>query len=297
MKKFLFLCMACAVLCLQSCNNEYDTTAKNVQDEINITNVKMLTEHMRSLHNGTSYREINSSVRRLPNPNFTKNDKMKIALADGKGALKGAITGGVWGALGNAAVSSVLKATKIYACKSITGYFENHFPSRIPSSANGSSIEDSIGYYHNIVEYTMYQIQADLYTLPTTALYMQADSIMRHINQEYANTTLSQNVINAIISDVNSLRAIDTNENMSFIQYVDALIDAYPDEADYIDMLAQYIYDVNYANENLDDYTNDILWYIGTSDLTDEEIQVLKYAVLVTYSSILYNASMTYVLN
>lgn len=293
MKRVLILLCVSFGLC--SCTSIYEDASNEYFEPVQTSNVKTIVSQMRSMHDNRTFRDLTTTPRRLPGPNITKQDAMKIAMADAKGAIKGGLTGGVWGAVGNAVISSTIKATKIYAWRTISGYFEDHVPLRIPSMANSSSAEDSVGYYHNLIEYTMYQQQHDLYTMPTLALYMKADSIMREISQEYAYSRHPLSLVVTTVSDVNSLRIIDDDESMTYLEYVDALIEAYPDEADYIEMIAQYIYDVNYANESLDDYTNEILWLIGTSDITEQEALVLKNAVLVAYSSILYNDNMTFI--
>ena len=297
MRKFLLTCMTFTAICLCSCTSTENENDAVSSSEPSTSRVELLTTRMLAMNGGKSYRDAVEDGTRLPSPNFTRKDGMKIAIADAKGAIKGAMTGGAWGAVGNGVVSSVIKATKIYATRLVTGYFVDQMHMRIPSNSNGGEIEDSVGYYHNLVEYDMYQQQPDLYTMTTMNVYTMADNILRQKSPLYARQMLSLSYMLATISDVNTLRSIDEDESMTFVEYVDALMEAYPNEEEYIDMIAQYIYDIYYANGDMDDYTNEILWIIETSDLTDIEVSILKSAVLVAYSSTLYNTNMVFTQN
>lgn len=292
MYKHLLLPLAFIAMLL-SCTDavqENDVKVENQQKLISPQLQNTLSK-MQSAHSGVSFRKDIFGPRRVPD--LAKQDAAKIGAADGIGALQG-IPGGLPLILGRAASSSLVKAAKIYAWKYIKGYLTDHGYLRIPSICNGSSMEDSIGYYHNKVVHELYQMNPGIYELPTRTVFNKVDSVIRRMDSEYAQTTYTVSVYNDIIKDLNTLRNIDTDESMSFVEYIDALEAAFPNDADFIEVIAQYIFDVNYANADIDNYTNEVLWIIGASELSDQDAIRLRRAILVSYSSILYNTSLTF---
>ncbi|WP_297243169.1 hypothetical protein [uncultured Prevotella sp.] len=99
-----------------------------------------------------------------------------------------------------------------------------------------------------------------------------------------------------MLSISNELDVIrNTDESLSFKEYCSKLKEQNPEDAEYIDYCAEYIYTAVYANlSNLDEYTDNVMYQIQHSNIDITDKQTLYSGVQIAYASILYSQNMIF---
>ena len=99
-----------------------------------------------------------------------------------------------------------------------------------------------------------------------------------------------------MLSISNELDVIrNTDETLSFAEYCSKLKEQNPEDAEYIDYCAEYIYTAVYANlSNLDEYTDNVMYQIQHSNIDITDKQTLYSGVQIAYASILYSQNMIF---
>lgn len=290
MKKILFVCMAFAMLCCCSCTSENENFEKESPVVESTSNVSQLTAQMRALHGDVSFRDMQEPYTRSGGFGWTKRDRAIIVSADACGGLFGFKRGGgFWGTLLCAASSSAFAAITTYFNLDIIPTVDIRNCMRTCNVRDHETINDSIGYYHNMIEYELIQQEPNLRSLSALQMMVKTDSIASALLPSYLPLN-TQTVATRfqMTQGLNTLKNINTDSSMSFIEYIDALESSFPFIVDEIEFMAQYIYDIYYANEDADEYTRDIVWMIDHAN-GDGDMLALRNAVLIAYSSILYN--------
>ena len=225
---------------------------------------------------------------------YSKSDIVKIAISDVKGGIRGA-GGGPGGAIVGAATSSLIKFSKITLKKLLWGYIkENYLTPHVYKSNDVCQYADSIGYYHNELEYAMYDYDRESAKRPSAELVSQANarllSMSRGFNME-GGLSLSAQL--ALASDIDDIREAD--ESLSFKEYCKRLKQQHPEDAEYIDFCAEYIYTAVYANiSDLEEYTQGVMYRIMNSNVDVSDRKTLYNGVQIAYASILYSQNMKF---
>lgn len=290
MKKILFVCMAFAMLCCCSCTSENEDFETKTTTMESTSNVSKLTAQMRALHEGVSFRDMQDLSTRSGGFGWTKKDRTIIVSADACGGLFGFKRGGgLWGTILCAASSSAFAAVTTYFNLNIVPIVNHNEIMRTCNVQANETRNDSIGYFHNLIEYELIQQEPNLRSMSAFQLMAKTDSVASALLPSYL-PLISQTVTARfqMTQGLNTLKNINTDSSMSFIEYIDALESSFPFIADEIEFMAQYIYDIYYANEDVDEYTRDIVWMIDHAN-GDGDMLALRHAVLIAYSSILYN--------
>ena len=223
---------------------------------------------------------------------MSRNDKWQIALNDLSGAVSGGWRGGWAGALVGGAIASV----KTYVIKKYFPSSSTALPTDweqttvIALDGGRTTFTDSIGYYHNKVEYTLNR--QGLSSTNTTALMSQADAILRSQSSGYkALGYTSRPVMEAIATDVDRINSVDTS--LPFDAYCDRLKDINPSTSDYIDFSAEYVYQLLYGNvDDAEEYTRSVLYMIKNGNVGVEDANVLLGAVQVGYASLKFSQNL-----
>ena len=223
---------------------------------------------------------------------MSRNDKWQIALNDLSGAVSGGWRGGWAGALVGGAVASV----KTYVIKKYFPSTSSALPTDweqttvIALDGGRTTFTDSIGYYHNKVEYTLNR--KGLSSTNTTALMSRADAILRSQSSGYkALGYTSRPVMEAIATDVDRINSVDTS--LPFDAYCDRLKDINPSTSDYIDFSAEYVYQLLYGNvDDAEEYTRSVLYMIKNGNVGVEDANVLLGAVQVGYASLKFSQNL-----
>ena len=225
---------------------------------------------------------------------YSKGDIVKIAISDVKGGIRGS-GGGPGGAIVGAATSSLIKFSKITLKKLLWGYIkENYLTPHVYKSNGDGQYADSIGYYHNELEYAMYDYDRESVKRPSAELVSQANarllSMSRGFNME-GGLSLSAQL--ALASDIDDIREAD--ESLSFKEYCKRLKQQHPEDAEYIDFCAEYIYTAVYANiSDLEEYTQGVMYRIMNSNVDVSDRKTLYNGVQIAYASILYSQNMKF---
>lgn len=271
---------------MTSCSQDVTTEQPEASEARQKTTVKELTERLKA-YNASVYGVTRATEGPwLDTPVEQTEMKMKVAMADVKGAIRGFFRGGWKGALIGAAVNSLIQAAK-----------EKLFPSMIESTQYPNIIvtnprfpyADSLGYYHNSVETELYNKNTNCQYRSTAQLVGKADSIMRRKSRGYLKDYNSMNT-SAIIRDTEKLRQINLKA-FSFDEYCDILKRRDSVDCDYIDFVAEYLYAVNYANVNIDDYTEEVMFMITNANAGVGNVNALNGCLQVAYASTVLSES------
>lgn len=225
---------------------------------------------------------------------YSKGDIVKIAISDVKGGIRGS-GGGPGGAIVGAATSSLIKFSKITLKKLLWGYIkENYLTPHVYKSNDVCQYADSIGYYHNELEYAMYDYDHESAKRPSAELVSQANarllSMSRGFNME-GGLSLSAQL--ALASDIDDIREAD--ESLSFTEYCKRLKQQHPEDSEYIDYCAEYIYTAVYANiSDIEEYTQGVMYRIMNSNVDVSDRKTLYKGVQIAYASILYSQNMKF---
>lgn len=251
--------------------------------------VKELTEQLRA-YNAKIYGVTRASQEPwMADLTEATNIRMKVAAADIKGAIRGGKRGGWGGALLGGAACSLFKLAwdHFFPSNYIT---EVHYPAVIPAG-DCMSVGDSVGYYHNMLEYTMYNENPESHLVPSLELMKDASGIMMKMSSGFAAYNgLDGLKMASIAADIDNVRTIDTSD-MTFDEYCDKLIEQNPEDKDYIDFAAEYLYIVNYANVDIENYTTEVMFMINNSNVGIEDVTVLGSCIQVAYASSVFAGS------
>ena len=276
-KKIFLFASILGILALSSCSQESEESQEQQRKELrSFSSIKELTEQLKAYNSQFSASTIvepQEAVSRIPKITYSKGDMVKIAISDVKGGLRG-VGGGAAGIIVGAATSSLIKFGKITVKKLIWGYIkDNYLKPYIHNSNSTCQYADSIGYYHNELEYAMYCSDRSSYSRPSLELVSDANARMLTMSSGFnrdGGLTAAQ-----MLSISNELDVIrNTDETLSFKGYCSKLKEQNPEDAEYIDYCAEYIYTAVYANlSNLDEYTDNVMYQIQHSniDITDKQ--------------------------
>ena len=276
--------MMCAGLFVSCSQDETDVAAgaaTQAEAQPNVTTVAELTARLRN-YNADVY-GVTRGTRAWGNDNQqvnATNRKLGIVTADVSGALKGWKRFGWRGAVIGGSAYSLLKL--------LTNWLKPLFTNKplvIYPSGNAVSVRDSIGYYHNVLERETYRIDSNSNLLSSTALLERMDSIMRKNSDGYAAAgTITQQNLSALAADTDEFVATD-RDDLSFDDYCDLQIANNPEQADYINFVAEYLFVVFYGNVDVDEYTGEVLFMINHSNADVGDAALLNSAIQVAYAS------------
>ena len=297
-KKIFLFAIILGLLALSSCSQESEESQEQHRKELrSSSSIKELTEQLKAYNSQFSASTIvepQEAVSRIPKITYSKGDMVKIAISDVKGGLRG-VGGGAAGVIVGAATSSLIKFGKITVKKLIWGYIkDNYLKPYIHNSNSTCQYADSIGYYHNELEYAMYSSDRSSYSRPSLELVSDANARMLTMSSGFnrdGGLTAAQ-----MLSISNELDVIrNTDETLSFAEYCSKLKEQNPEDAEYIDYCAEYIYTAVYANlSNLDEYTDNVMYQIQHSNIDITDKQTLYSGVQIAYASILYSQNMIF---
>ena len=297
-KKIFLFASILGLLALSSCSQESEESQEQQRKELrSFSSIKELTEQLKAYNSQFSASTIvepQETVSRIPKITYSKGDMVKIAISDVKGGLRG-VGGGAAGVIVGAATSSLIKFGKITVKKLIWGYIkDNYLKLYIHNSNSTCQYADSIGYYHNELEYAMYSSDRSSYSRPSLELVSDANARMLTMSSGFnrdGGLTAAQ-----MLSISNELDVIrNTDETLSFAEYCSKLKEQNPEDAEYIDYCAEYIYTAVYANlSNLDEYTDNVMYQIQHSNIDITDKQTLYSGVQIAYASILYSQNMIF---
>ena len=296
-KNFLFASIL-GILALSSCSQESEESQEQQRKELrSSSSIKELTEQLKAYNykfSASTFVEPQEAVSRIPKITYSKGDMVKIAISDVKGGLRG-IGGGAAGVIVGAATSSLIKFGKITVKKLIWGYIkDNYLKPYIHNSNSTCQYADSIGYYHNELEYAMYSSDRSSYSRPSLELVSDANARMLTMSSGFnrdGGLTAAQ-----MLSISNELDVIrNTDETLSFAEYCSKLKEQNPEDAEYIDYCAEYIHTAVYANvSDIDGYTRSVMYQILNSNVDVSDKQTLYKGIQVAYASILYSKNMNF---
>lgn len=296
-KNFLFASIL-GILALSSCSQEVEESHEQQRKELrSSSNIKELTEQLKAYNykfSASTFVEPQEAVSRIPKITYSKGDMVKIAISDVKGGLRG-VGGGAAGVIVGAATSSLIKFGKITVKKLIWGYIrDNYLKPYIHNSNSTCQYADSIGYYHNELEYAMYSSDRSSYSRPSLELVSDANARMLTMSSGFnrdGGLTAAQ-----MLSISNELDVIrNTDETLSFAEYCSKLKEQNPEDAEYIDYCAEYIHTAVYANvSDIDGYTRSVMYQILNSNMDVSDKQTLYKGIQVAYASILYSKNMNF---
>lgn len=296
-KNFLFASIL-GILALSSCSQEVEESQEQQRKELrSSSNIKELTEQLKAYNSkfsASTFVEPQEAVSRIPKITYSKGDMVKIAISDVKGGLRG-VGGGAAGVIVGAATSSLIKFGKITVKKLIWGYIrDNYLKPYIHNSNSTCQYADSIGYYHNELEYAMYSSDRSSYSRPSLELVSDANARMLTMSSGFnrdGGLTAAQ-----MLSISNELDVIrNTDETLSFAEYCSKLKEQNPEDAEYIDYCAEYIHTAVYANvSDIDGYTRSVMYQILNSNVDVSDKQTLYKGIQVAYASILYSKNMNF---
>ena len=297
-KNFLFASIL-GILALSSCSQEVEESQEQQRQELrSSSNIKELAEQLKAYNSQFSASTIveqQETVSRIPKITYSKGDMVKIAISDVKGGLRG-VGGGAAGVIVGAATSSLIKFGKITVKKLIWGYIkDNYLKPYIHNSNSTCQYADSIGYYHNELEYAMYSSDRSSYSRPSLELVSDANARMLTMSSGFnrdGGLTAAQ-----MLSISNELDVIrNTDETLSFAEYCSKLKEQNPEDAEYIDYCAEYIHTAVYANvSDIDGYTRSVMYQILNSNVDVSDKQTLYKGIQVAYASILYSKNMNFI--
>ena len=295
-KKFLFASAIAMCMAFASCSDSSDVVQEKEQKTVQqYESVDELTRQLKEYNSQFMIKNGGENdMFRGVKVTYSKGDIVKIAISDVKGGIRGS-GGGPGGAIVGAATSSLIKFSKITVKKLLWGYIkENYLTPHVYKSNGDGQYADSIGYYHNELEYAMYDYDRESAKRPSAELVSQANarllSMSRGFNME-GGLSLSAQL--ALASDIDDIREAD--ENLSFKEYCKRMKQQHPEDAEYIDFCAEYIYTAVYANiSDLEEYTQGVMYRIMNSNVDVSDRKTLYNGVQIAYASILYSQNMKF---
>ena len=295
-KTFLFASAIAMCMAFASCSDSSDVVQEKEQKTIlQYESVDELTRQLKEYNSRFMIKNgVENDMSRGVKVTYSKGDIVKIAISDVKGGIRGS-GGGPGGAIVGAATSSLIKFSKITVKKLLWGYIkENYLTPHVYKSNGDGQYADSIGYYHNELEYAMYDYDRESAKRPSAELVSQANarllSMSRGFNME-GGLSLSSQL--ALASDIDDIREAD--ENLSFKEYCKRMKQQHPEDAEYIDFCAEYIYTAVYANiSDLEEYTQGVMYRIMNSNVDVSDRKTLYNGVQIAYASILYSQNMKF---
>mgnify|MGYP006926042339 FL=1 len=295
--KLLFAGVALFSLTLASCSQDTEVTAEPDRSEIRSSQgVRNLTRQLKEYDSQFTYDNTENlqPVTRLPKITYSKGDIVKIAISDVKGGLRG-VGGGAGGVIVGAATSSLIKFGTITVKKLLWGYIkDNYLKPKVYRSNSLCQYADSIGYYHNDLEYAMYDADRSSSDKPSIQLVADANARLLTMSTGFnkdGGLTAAEQL--SIASDIDAIR--NTDETLSFTEYCNKLKEQNPEDSEYIDYCAEYIYTAVYANlSNLAEYTDNVIYQIQHSNVDVQDKQTLYSGIQIAYASILYSQSMNF---
>lgn len=298
-QKVFTICLAVVITAglVLSCNKDETASEQARYDVEQPVTVKELTELLKIYNSALYYDGVDTAQpMRTTRAGLTGKDKISIAIADVKGGIRGGLRGGIPGAVLGAAINSLVKFAWIYVKKEYLTNTSTHIsagPSpiapRIFAAGSTPVFGDSVGYYHNMIEADMYA--ADKYSYQRSSEYLlgNANSILNRLSASYVATGgLTEPQIENIINDINAFREADTDD-LSFDGYCELLKSLNPEDSDYIDFAAEYLYIAFYGNVDLEDYTEEVMFMISNSNVADGDADMLRRCIQVAYASVLFS--------
>ena len=284
-------------LTLASCSQDTEATAEPERSEIRSSQgIRALTKQLKDYDSRFTYNNAENlqPVTRLPKITYSKGDIVKIAISDVKGGLRG-VGGGAGGVIVGAATSSLIKFGTITVKKLLWGYIkDNYLKPKVYHSNSLCQYADSIGYYHNELEYVMYDADRSCSEKPSLQLVTDANARLLAMSTGFSKDgglTAAEQL--SIASDIDAIRNAD--ENLSFTEYCNKLREQNPEDSEYIDYCAEYIYTAVYANlSSLDEYTDNVIYQIQHSNVDVQDKQTLYNGIQIAYASILYSQNMNF---
>ena len=295
--KLLFAGVALFSLTLASCSQGTEVTAEPDRSEIRSSQaVNDLTKQLKDYDSRFTYNNAENlqPVTRLPKITYSKGDIVKIAISDVKGGLRG-VGGGAGGVIVGAATSSLIKFGTITIKKLLWGYIkDNYLRPKVYRSNSTCQYADSIGYYHNDLEYAMYDADRSSSDKPSIQLVADANARLLTMSTGFnkdSGLTAAEQL--SIASDIDAIR--NTDETLSFTEYCNKLKEQNPEDSEYIDYCAEYIYTAVYANlSSLDEYTDNVIYQIQHSNVDVQDKQTLYSGIQIAYASIMYSQNMNF---
>ena len=237
--KLLFAGVTLFSLTLVSCSQNTEVTAEPDRSEIRSSQaVNDLIKQLKDYDSRFTYNNAENlqPVTRLPKITYSKGDIVKIAISDVKGGLRG-VGGGAGGVIVGAATSSLIKFGTITIKKLLWGYIkDNYLKPKVYRSNSLYQYADSIGYYHNELEYAMYDADRNSSGKPSLQLVTDANARLLTMSTGFnkdGGLTAAQ-----MLSISNELDVIrNTDENLSFTEYCNKLKEQNPEDSEYIDYL------------------------------------------------------------
>lgn len=188
---------------MSSCSQEESPETLNRQEVQRKTTVKELTEQLKAYNAGFATRggEVSGPAE------MVSNKLISIAIADVKGAIRGGRYGGVKGAIVGAAVYSLLKAIEKFIFKPMVVVTPVE-PTIFAASGN-AVFSDSVGYYHNALEATLYNRNNASHLLTSAQLVSNANTLMQRRSTGYAmDGGLSNIGKTTLVTDLNKFRKL-----------------------------------------------------------------------------------------
>ena len=297
-KKPLLLASAIFLsLTLASCSQDTDVVDGQKRSEVrSLKCVSDLTNQLKKYDRQFVYDNTENlqPVTRLPKITYSKGDIVKIAISDVKGGLRG-VGGGAGGVIVGAATSSLIKFGTITVKKLLWGYIKDKYLTpKVYRSNSPCQYADSIGYYHNDLEYAMYDADRNSSDKPSLQLVTDANARLLTLSAGFnkdGGLTAAEQL--SIASDIDVIR--NTDETLSFTEYCNKLKEQNPEDSEYIDYCAEYIYTAVYANlSNLAEYTDNVIYQIQHSNVDVQDKQTLYSGIQIAYASILYSQNMNF---
>lgn len=294
MKKLLFF--AAVVICmatLHSCTQESDVDFSVENNAKAVDNMRDLTEQLKAYD--AQFIRVEQIPVRLPGGvTFSKLDYARLAITDVCGGIRGASAGFI-GIVGGAVGSSLWKGCKMYASKYLILQLKNQIRKSPIATYDGNvSYQDSIGFFHNTIEYELYQQNSNSHMLPMSDIVSAANDRMMEMSSNYRRSGgMTQAQINSLAEDLDVIKDVDTS--LSYKEYFAKLKELYPENADIIDFCAEYIYTMLYANVDVDIYTREVLYMVKKSNLDISDREIAYRGIQIAYASILFSQGMTYI--
>ena len=284
-------------LTLVSCSQDTEVMVEPERSEIrSLQGVRNLTRQLKEYDSQFTYDNAENlqPVTRLPKITYSKGDIVKIAISDVKGGLRG-VGGGAGGIIVGAATSSLIKFGTITVKKLLWGYIkDNYLKPKVYRSNSLCQYADSIGYYHNDLEYAMYDADRSSSDKPSIQLVADANARLLTMSTGFnkdSGLTAAEQL--SIASDIDAIR--NTDETLSFTEYCNKLKEQNPEDSEYIDYCAEYIYTAVYANlSNLAEYTDNVIYQIQHSNVDVQDKRTLYSGIQIAYASILYSQNMNF---
>ena len=182
-------------LTLTSCSQDMDVVAEQKRSEVrSLQGVSDLTSQLKKYDRQFTYDNTENlqSVTRLSKITYSKGDIVKIAISDVKGGLRGA-GGGAGGVIVGAATSSLIKFGSITIKKLLWGYIKDKYQTpKVYRSNSLCQYADSIGYYHNELEYAMYDVDRNSSDKPSIQLVADANARSSFLPMSQSSTGIYQ---------------------------------------------------------------------------------------------------------